>query len=93
MLIVLIAEKRIWYSGFGLTILEYSRIVYYSELPIPNDNFCLKMLCLLENYLMSLLYLLVLKGWYKLQSYYSIKNLKRHGRKVIQIALFLHVAA
>ena len=36
MLIVLIAEKRICYSGFSLTILEYSRIVYYSELPIPN---------------------------------------------------------
>ena len=36
MLIVLIAEKRIWYSGFGLTILEYSRTVYYSELPIPS---------------------------------------------------------
>ena len=38
MLIVLIAEKRIRYSGFGLTVLEYSRIVYYSELPIPNYN-------------------------------------------------------
>ena len=35
MLIVLTAKKRIRYSGFGLTILEYFRIVYYSELPIP----------------------------------------------------------
>ena len=34
MLIVLIAKKDSD-SGFGLTILEYSRIVYYSELPIP----------------------------------------------------------
>ena len=25
-------------SGFGLTILEHSRIVYYSELPIPNHS-------------------------------------------------------
>ena len=32
MLIVLIARKRF---GFGLTILEYFRIVNYSELPIP----------------------------------------------------------
>ena len=38
MLIVLTAEKRIWCSGIGLTILEYSRIVYYSELPIPTYN-------------------------------------------------------
>ena len=35
MLIVLIAQKDSD-SGFGLTILEYSRIVYYSELPIPS---------------------------------------------------------
>ena len=34
MLIVLIAKKDLD-SGFGLTILEFSRIVYYSELPIP----------------------------------------------------------
>ena len=36
MLIVLIAKKDSDSdSGFGLTILEYSRIVNYSELPIP----------------------------------------------------------
>ena len=35
MLIVLIAKKDSD-SGIGLTILEYSRIVNYSELPIPN---------------------------------------------------------
>ena len=34
MLIMLIAKKDSD-SGFGLTILEYSRIVYYSVLPIP----------------------------------------------------------
>ena len=38
MLIVLIAKKDSD-SGFGLTILEYSRIVYYSELPIPTYQF------------------------------------------------------
>ena len=37
MLIVLIAKKDSD-SGFGLTILEYSRIVYYSELHIPTSN-------------------------------------------------------
>ena len=37
MLIVLFAKKDSdSNSGFGLTILEYSRIVYYSELPIPS---------------------------------------------------------
>ena len=37
MLIVLIAKKDSDLdSGFGLTILEYSRIVNYSELPIPS---------------------------------------------------------
>ena len=37
MLIVLIAKKDSDSdSGFGLTILEYSRRVNYSELPIPN---------------------------------------------------------
>ena len=37
MLIVLIAKKDLDSdSGFGLTILEYSRIVNYSELPIPS---------------------------------------------------------
>ena len=35
MLIVLFAKKDSD-SGFGLTILEYSRIIYYSELPIPS---------------------------------------------------------
>ena len=39
MLIALIAKKDSD-SGFGLTILEYSRIVYYSELPIPNHKVC-----------------------------------------------------
>ena len=40
MLIVLIAKKDSDSdSGFGLTILEYSRIVNYSELPIPNSRF------------------------------------------------------
>ena len=42
MLIVLIAKKDLD-SGFGLTILEYSKIVYYSELPIPSEvqmSFC-----------------------------------------------------
>ena len=34
MLILLFAKKDSD-SGFGLTILEYSRIVYYSVLPIP----------------------------------------------------------
>ena len=39
MLIVLIAEKKdSRYSGVGLIILEYSRIVCYSELPIPKSN-------------------------------------------------------
>ena len=38
MLIVLITKKDSD-SGFGLTILEYSRIVYYSELSIPKDKF------------------------------------------------------
>ena len=39
MLIVLIAKKDSDSdSGFGLTILEYSRIVYYSELPIPTKS-------------------------------------------------------
>ena len=37
MLIVLIAKKNSDSdSGFGLTILEYSRIVNYSESPIPS---------------------------------------------------------
>ena len=36
MLIVLIAKKDSD-SGFGLTILKYSRIVYYSELPIASN--------------------------------------------------------
>ena len=40
MLIVLIAKKDSNLdSGFGLTILEYSRIVYYSVLPIPRHIF------------------------------------------------------
>ena len=40
MLIVLIAKKDSDSdSGFGLTILEYSRIVNYSELPIPTSRF------------------------------------------------------
>ena len=36
MMIVLIAEKRIRYSGFGLTILEYSRIAAYIILNCPS---------------------------------------------------------
>ena len=47
MLIVLVAKKDSDSdSGFGLTILEYSRIVYYSELPIPmnyNSKFMLSL--------------------------------------------------
>ena len=39
MLIVLMTKKDSDSdSGFGLTILEYSRIVYYSELPIPKSD-------------------------------------------------------
>ena len=39
MLIVLIVKKDSDSdSGFGLTIPEYSRIVYYSELPTPIHN-------------------------------------------------------
>ena len=38
MLIVLIAKKKDLDSRFGLTILECSRIVYYSELPIPSKH-------------------------------------------------------
>ena len=40
MLIVLMTKKNSdSNSGFGLTILEYSRVVYYSELPIPIHSF------------------------------------------------------
>ena len=48
MLIVLIAKKDSDSdSGFGLTILEYSRIVNYSELAIPKHHYFFVIVCLL----------------------------------------------
>ena len=45
-------------SGFGLTILEYSRIVYYPELPIPRVRvqisylpMCEKLSMIFENFM------------------------------------------
>ena len=54
MLIVLIAKKDSD-SGFGLTILEYSIIVYYFELPIPTPKHCKKNCFESIDYLINLI--------------------------------------
>ena len=80
MLIVLIAEKRIQYSGFGLTILEYSRIVYYSELPIPilNQFFSLYQIHTVLHCCPLMLISLIenkKKRWFNYKNYYKISKI------------------